>query len=245
MKPSRTSGDPVGEILAAQYPQGYWMHRDLGISPRYRATVWQILFLAQLGTGSAGIAALRSRAGRIQRAIGIVLQDNRDHNGALRLQQDRPSLALTGAILWAVGRLGATDSGDWRPTWAWATEEVAAGRVDGAAAVWLTRAAHVWRRWDWLATYQPWQWAGRPSPSEARLSFPVTLRPDLLTTMEMACEIGRADLIPDAAPAWLRARQLSDGCWPLDHTPGPLWCDVGEIGAANPWITARARAVLA
>ena len=40
---------PVTEILGAQYPQGYWVKPDLGYSPKYRATVWQIMFLADLG----------------------------------------------------------------------------------------------------------------------------------------------------------------------------------------------------
>lgn len=40
---------PVREILAAQYPAGYWIKPDVGYSPRYRATVWQVIFLADLG----------------------------------------------------------------------------------------------------------------------------------------------------------------------------------------------------
>jgi hypothetical protein len=40
---------PVREILGAQYPQGYWIKPDRGYSPKYRATVWQVMFLADLG----------------------------------------------------------------------------------------------------------------------------------------------------------------------------------------------------
>jgi hypothetical protein len=40
---------PVPAILDAQYPQGYWMKPGPIYSPKYRATVWQVLFLAQLG----------------------------------------------------------------------------------------------------------------------------------------------------------------------------------------------------
>jgi hypothetical protein len=40
---------PVRAILDAQYPAGYWMRPDQGYSPRYKATTWQILFLADLG----------------------------------------------------------------------------------------------------------------------------------------------------------------------------------------------------
>jgi len=40
---------PVKDILAAQYPQGYWVKPGRGYSPKYRATVWQLMFLADLG----------------------------------------------------------------------------------------------------------------------------------------------------------------------------------------------------
>jgi len=39
----------VTEILEAQYPQGYWIKPGRGYSPKYRATVWQLMFLADLG----------------------------------------------------------------------------------------------------------------------------------------------------------------------------------------------------
>jgi hypothetical protein len=47
--------DPARSILDAQFagsgrePTGYWVKPDVGYSPKYRATVWQIIFLAQLG----------------------------------------------------------------------------------------------------------------------------------------------------------------------------------------------------
>jgi hypothetical protein len=40
---------PVREILDAQYPEGYWIKPGRGYSPKYRATVWQLMFLADLG----------------------------------------------------------------------------------------------------------------------------------------------------------------------------------------------------
>jgi hypothetical protein len=41
--------DPIASILAAQYPDGYWVRPGPGYSPKYRATVWQLIFLDQLG----------------------------------------------------------------------------------------------------------------------------------------------------------------------------------------------------
>jgi hypothetical protein len=41
--------DPIASILAAQEPAGYWVKPGPGYSPKYRATVWQVIFLDQLG----------------------------------------------------------------------------------------------------------------------------------------------------------------------------------------------------
>jgi len=43
-----TSG-PVPVILAEQESQGYWVQPGPGYYPKYRGTVWQIIFLAQFG----------------------------------------------------------------------------------------------------------------------------------------------------------------------------------------------------
>jgi hypothetical protein len=40
---------PVPIILEAQHPDGYWSRPGGGHSPSYRITVWQIIFLAELG----------------------------------------------------------------------------------------------------------------------------------------------------------------------------------------------------
>jgi len=44
-----TAYAPVRAILSAQYPDGYWMRPGRGYSPRHKATVWQVLILADLG----------------------------------------------------------------------------------------------------------------------------------------------------------------------------------------------------
>jgi hypothetical protein len=43
------STGPVPEILAAQHPDGYWGKSGPGYLPKYQGTVWQVVFLAQLG----------------------------------------------------------------------------------------------------------------------------------------------------------------------------------------------------
>jgi len=44
---------PVPAMLAAQDSAGYWVKPGPGYGPKYQGTVWQIVFLAQLGADSA------------------------------------------------------------------------------------------------------------------------------------------------------------------------------------------------
>jgi hypothetical protein len=41
--------DPIKAILAAQDPAGWWAKPGPGYGPKYRGTVWQLIFLDQLG----------------------------------------------------------------------------------------------------------------------------------------------------------------------------------------------------
>jgi len=41
--------DPIAGILAAQDPEGFWVKPGPGYGPKYRSTVWSLVFLEQLG----------------------------------------------------------------------------------------------------------------------------------------------------------------------------------------------------
>lgn len=41
--------DPIRAILADQHPDGYWVKPGPGYAPKYTGTVWQVMFLDQLG----------------------------------------------------------------------------------------------------------------------------------------------------------------------------------------------------
>lgn len=45
--------DPIAAILDAQQPDGYWVRPGPGYTPKYRGTVWQLIFLDQLGADGA------------------------------------------------------------------------------------------------------------------------------------------------------------------------------------------------
>jgi hypothetical protein len=83
---------PVPAILDAQYPDGYWVNPEALYSPKYRATVWQVLFLAQLGAdgGPEGFQALDER---IRRAIKHIFDHAQAKSGAFAMS-GTPSTAI-------------------------------------------------------------------------------------------------------------------------------------------------------
>jgi hypothetical protein len=60
---------PVAAILDAQSPDGFWVKPGGGYSPKYRGTMWQIIFLAQLGAVGADP--------RVRRGCEYVLEHSR------------------------------------------------------------------------------------------------------------------------------------------------------------------------
>jgi len=65
--------DPIASILAAQQPEGFWVKPGPGYSPKYRGTVWQLIFLDQLGADGADA--------RVQAACDYVLSHSQARTG--------------------------------------------------------------------------------------------------------------------------------------------------------------------
>jgi hypothetical protein len=59
------AAEPIASILAAQYADGYWEKPGPGYATKYRGTVWQLIFLDQLGADPSDE--------RIQRTCAYVL----------------------------------------------------------------------------------------------------------------------------------------------------------------------------
>lgn len=103
---------PVQRILDAQWPAGHWMHPDVGYSPKHKATVWQIIFLAQLGL---------PRCQPVERAVEAVLAYSRLSGGTIpgtdvpeaRFSAAKDAsgafLCLNGNLLWALSWFGYSD----------------------------------------------------------------------------------------------------------------------------------------
>jgi hypothetical protein len=96
---------PVPTILAAQHPEGYWNKAGAGYSPKYRATAWQIILLAELGADP--------NDERVQHSCDYLLRHSLAATGAFSVNQSLvPSGAihcLNGNLLYALSRLGYFD----------------------------------------------------------------------------------------------------------------------------------------
>src|SRR3972149_7173714 len=64
---------PLQACLEAQYPEGYWVKPGAGYSPKYRATVWQIIFLEQMGADG--------NDSRVRRGCEYVLNHTQTESG--------------------------------------------------------------------------------------------------------------------------------------------------------------------
>lgn len=93
---------PVPVILNAQAPEGYWGKPGGGYSPKYQGTVWQIIFLAELGVDPTDE--------RVRRGGEYLLSHSLATNGAFSARHKPvPSSALhclNGNLLSALLRLG-------------------------------------------------------------------------------------------------------------------------------------------
>lgn len=65
--------DPIASILAAQQPEGFWVKPGPGYAPKYRGTVWQVIFLDQLGADG--------RDSRVHAACEYVLSHSQTETG--------------------------------------------------------------------------------------------------------------------------------------------------------------------
>lgn len=73
---------PIPDILGTQSADGYWAAPGSGYLPKYRGTVWQIIFLAQLGADG--------RDPRVRAGCEYVLNHTREPAGAFSMDA-RPS----------------------------------------------------------------------------------------------------------------------------------------------------------
>jgi hypothetical protein len=93
---------PVPAILDAQYPDGYWVKPSSIYSPKYRATIWQVAFLAQLGA--------RGQDDRVRRAVEVIFECGQAESGAFAM---RGTPSTTIHCLWGNLVRALLDLGCW------------------------------------------------------------------------------------------------------------------------------------
>lgn len=234
------------------------MHPGIGYSPRYRATLWQVLFLAQLGM---------ARTAALDRAVEHVFDANQRRDGAFRASRrtgDTPA-CLNGSLLWALETLGYGGTAAVQRAWSWLAQTVedyglAATYPDGKVCpwaavkvVWATNAVPERRRTEAIQVLRDTAATlllndvpdpARDDPRWSRLTFPLAHSADLLQWLEVLVDAGYGeDRRLDAARSWAAGRRLPAGTWPLERTPGKQWADFGAVGEPNKWVTLRALAV--
>ncbi|MCD4684687.1 MAG: nitrogen fixation protein NifH, partial [Anaerolineae bacterium] len=93
---------PVPVILDAQAPEGFWVKPGPGYAPKYRGTLWSVLFLAQLGCDGG--------EERVQRAVEYVFDHAQTKNGAFAMS-GTPGTAIH--CLWGNMVRALLDLGAW------------------------------------------------------------------------------------------------------------------------------------
>lgn len=271
---------PARSILDAQFagsdstrgPVGYWVKPDVGYSPKYRATVWQVIFLAQLG--APPIQAIRQ-------ACDYVLNHSRrstDRRGNpdgrfVAGRGTRTAInCLNGNLLWALGRLGYGDD----PRLDEAREATGKAIVRrGFACHYNANLPCAWGDVKALRAFLEVPSEGRsgmvtaaiqrgvefllsvplleatyPTPSQVsghwfKLGFPLGYRADVVEAMRVLAQAGYGDH-PHVRSGveWLLAKQNEEGRWALERVPGKMWANFGRVGEANKWVTLRALGLL-
>jgi hypothetical protein len=263
---------PARDLLDAQYPGGYWIKSDRGYSPRYRATVWQLLFLADLGAprteaiarGCDHVLSATLRRGQQlfsahEHSTGIYpcLNGNLLRTLCHFGYGEHPAVVgVAGALARRVAELGwacprnavqARDRRTWQPC-IWGCVKV----MRGMAAM---QAEHddpliretVERGVRFLLTHDL-TCDLRPAlvdvPSHwLRPGFPLGENSDLLEALLALREVGAAPLPAEAVQAVLEKGD-PEGRWLLESALPNTWARFGEEGRPNRWVTLRTYEVL-
>ena len=263
---------PARPILDAQYPAGYWVKPDRGYSPHYKATVWQLLFLADLGApcteaialGCEHVLSAALRRGQSlfsahEHSTGIYpcLNGNLLRTFCHFGYGEHPVVVgVAGALAQWVAEVGwacprnstrARDRGTWRPC-VWGCVKVLRGL---AAIPEGERGSSIQGAIDEGVQFllgQDLTRDLRPAlvdvPSRwLCFGFPLGESSDLLEALLALCEVGVEPLPAEAMQAVLGKRD-ADGRWLLEHALRNTWAGFGEEGHPNRWVTLRVYRVL-
>ncbi len=256
---------PVPAILAAQHEDGYWVKPGTGYSPKYRGTVWQLMFLAHLAADGSDE--------RVARACEYVLGHSRAKNGAFSTSADVvPSAAvdcLNGNLIHAFYGLG------------WGGDE----RVQGAVQQLCTSISERHFKCKYNAGL-PCAWGAvkallafsaipkeerssevraaikegvdlllsrnlavadypcqeRINPNWFKLGFPLNYASNVLEALQVLAELGHGaePRLKDALKLTL-SKQDGLGRWRMEFSlNGKMWADIEAKGKPSKWVTLQA-----
>ena len=96
---------PIAALLAAMQSQGYWAEPGAGYHPKYTATAWSVLMLAQLGASAV-------QDERITRACAYLLDHALAPGGQFSINGSPSGNidCLQGNLCWALVTLGCSDA---------------------------------------------------------------------------------------------------------------------------------------
>jgi hypothetical protein len=261
---------PARAILDAQWSEGYWMRPGIGYSPKYRATVWQVIWLAAMG-------APRTEA--LDRACDYVLDHSRLPDGRFSAHKTVQGAVacLNGNLLRAMRQLGLEDSRSDESTEALAKmvahndfrcrfnarSPKPARMRDGLPCAWgALKALGAFAEIPQQERSPAVQAAVEkgiefllggdflrggypapygPSPLWQEFGFPLGYTSDLLELLEVLGKLG-VDSEPrlTEAVAIVCSKRDGSGRWALEYTPDNTWAGYGQLGKPNKWVTLRA-----
>lgn len=211
---------PVPVILDNQEPEGYWAKAGTGYSPKYRSTIWQVIWLAELGADPADE--------RVRKGCEYVLGHSMSIEGAFSVYaKPVPSGSfhcLNGNLVWALGRLDFGDDPRVQSALEWIArattgEDEIAFHASGTAGPDFACGVNLG---------QPCAWGANKS-IRALLSISPENRTSLI---ERALERGAAFLLSqDPATAGYPSTERVSSTWFRLGFPLSYWSDVLETVA--------------
>lgn len=261
------TSEPVQKILDAQYPDGYWVKPGIGYSPKYRATVWQVIFLADLGA---------TRTAQIEKACQHVFEHTQRPDGAFiaNKRESGAILCLNGNLLrsllwfgygddlrgqrgldWLAARVNGDEgfcchyNGQLPCAWG-AVKALSAfaglpeGKRPPAVLEAMGRGVRFLLSYDLAKADYP-NGHGSISPLWFRFGFPLTYVSNILETLLILTRLGHSRH-PSLAGAieFMLGKHDEKGRWPLEYSPAKTWVRFGQKGQPSRWVTLDALRVL-
>jgi hypothetical protein len=260
----------VRAILNAQWPEGFWMGPGTGYSPKYKATVWQVIFVAALGV---------PRTEALDRACDYLLDHSRLPDGRFSAHKTAQGAVtcLNGNLVRAMHQIGYRDPRLDASATALAEMVIRDGlrcrfnapkplparMRDGLPCAWgaikalgafaeipegerlgvVEEAieAGIALLLDGDLVRGDYPTATKSSPLWQKLGFPLGYTSDLLEALEVLGKLGFGrDPRLAEAVETVWSKRDSSGRWALEYTPDNTWTHFGELGAPHKNVTLRA-----